>query len=528
MSQSPVARPAPRSKSSLALAVRLGLAVLLLCVAAAATAQEVQRGGTVTMGTFRDATDFDPYGAGGTQNSWLLGNIYDSLLTYSAEGEFEQGLATAWQYEDPLTLTLTLREGVRFQDGTSFGPEDVVATVEKLRSPDTAGSVRARAQNVDSIEVLDDHTVRFHLKAPDSTLLHSLAGTGWLVVSADDVAAGFDFKTRTNGTGPFVLQGWEPERQYVLEANPDYWVEGLPYLDTFIIQIIPDDRARVDALRSGLIDIADYIPWQDVLTLESDFVVNKWYTMTTFLRVNQNKAPFDDVRVRQALSYILDRQEINDLAFGGQGSPITGPLEPKGSLYYSSELEGTLRKDWDRARELLKEAGYATPADVPPLQMAVSTSAVATQPGLVVQQELQSFGLKVEWVSIDVPTLAQKRKDGNYQLMIDGGSRPSPDPDYLRSFFHSVSGNSHAVSVGYKNEQLDALLDRGNASTDVAERRAIYLEAQEIINEELPVIFLLWRPQADAHAKYVHGYVAHQAGLGSLNPSKAEFIWRGR
>lgn len=519
-------RGSDASVGSIALVV---LAMFLLCLPVAfAQGQEPIRGGRVTLGTLRDAVNFDPHLPGGTHNWWLLGNVYESLLEYDQQGNLVPSLAASWSYDDPQTLTLVLQQGVSFQDGSAFGAEDVVATLERIKDPETVAARQATAENIHTIEVLDDHTVRLHLTDPDFTLLHALAGNAMYIVSADDVAAGFNFAAQTNGTGPFRLGEWEPERQYVMVANPGYWQEGLPYLDEFVVQIIPEDRARTDALRSGQVDIADYIPWQDFITLQRDYTINTYFSLSSYLRVNHNHPPLDDPRVRQAIAFILDREEINDLAFGGEGLAMTGPLQPAGSPYYFPELEGSYVKDWDRALALLQEAGYASPADVPPLQMSVSTSAVATQPGLVVQQQLQSFGLQIEWLTVDVPTLQINRRDGSYRLHIDGGGMTWPDPDYLRPLFHSTAGSSHAVGVQYASPRLDELLELGNRLTDEDERREVYLEAERILLDELPIIFLLWRPQADAVASHVQGYVAHDGGLGSFNASKMEYVWRSR
>jgi peptide/nickel transport system substrate-binding protein len=505
-----------------------GIALITLLVGAAATAQsEPIKGGRITYGALRDATGFDPHKPGGVHNSWLLGNIYDTLLEYDLSGNLVSGLAESWSYDGPLSLTLTLREGVVFGDGTSFGTEDVLATFDRIRDPASVAARKATVDNVTSVDVVDERTVRLNLAAPDATLLHALASNTMYVVSADDVASGMNFDRTTNGTGPFSLDRWEPEREYILLARDDFWGEG-PYLDEFVIRIIVDDRARIDALRSGQVDVAEYIPWQEFVTLQSQYAINTFFSLQSYLRVNHSVPPFDDVRVRQALGYIFDRDEINFLAFGGEGIPMTGPLQPAGGPYYQESLEGTYTKDWDRARELLREAGYATPADVPPLRMHVSVSQIATQPGLVVQQQLQAFGFNVEWISVDVPTLQENRRAGTYMLHIDGAGMTWPDPDYLRPIFHSEAGNVHAVGIGYANLRLDELLVRGNQLTDIDERRSVYLEAEQIILDDAVMHFFVWRPQADAVANYVMDYPAHSGGMGSFNSTKMEQVWRAR
>lgn len=502
----------------------LSLALTLLLFAPNAQAEEPQYGGNLIFATMRDATGFDPHLAGGTHNNWLLGNIYDNLVAYDLDGNIVPSLAEDWEYENERTLYMTLRDDVYYHNGQHFTAADVVATIDRIRNPETMAARASVADNVTEIEVIDDFHIRFHLEEPNITLLNALASENMFIVSAEDIENGENFDLFTNGTGPFYLESWEPDREYVLASRRgDYWGGDVPYLDSVTIRIIPDDRARVDALRSGSIHVADYVPWQDFASLEGQFEVEKWFSLNSHLRLNPNSAPFDNPLVRQAFGYIFDRDEVNDLAFGGEGTIMTGPLMPAGNPYYQEQFEGYYTLDHEKAKTLLVEAGYAEDlSDFPTVRMHVSTSAVATQPGLVVQQQLLDFGINVEWVTQDVPTLQENRRNGTYQLMMDGGGLSWPDPDYLRNFYHSEEGTNFATGVNYVNEELDALLEHGYQISDYNERMETYARAEEILLEDAVVHYFVWRPQADAIAPSVVNYPAHGGGLGTYNASRFE------
>jgi peptide/nickel transport system substrate-binding protein len=179
----------------------------------------------------------------------------------------------------------------------------------------------------------------------------------------------------------------------------------------------------------------------------------------------------------------------------------------------------------EKAAELVSEAGYESPADVPAIDFQVSTSALAQQPAQVIQQQLQDFGLTVDFRTIEVATLFENRANGTYTLHMDGGGMAWPDPDYLRTLFHSEQGTSHAVGVDYSNPELDALLEEGASTSDVEARREIYRQAEEIILDDCPMIFVLWRAQGEAAAAYVRGYYALPNGLETYRVDHFEELW---
>ena len=508
----------PKQKSVLIMVILFTLFVTSSVMAAP------QYGGELRFGLHRDPMGFEPHISQGITNHSIQGNIYDTLIEYDENGGFRGALAENWEVlEDAVTYIFYLRQDVVFQDGKPFSAKDVIATFDRICDPDTNAAHYSEFIHLD-YEAVDDYTVKVVVERPNATFLHMLASHTAYIVSADDIANGFNFLTDTNGTGPFILTSWEPQGEYVLERSPTYWKEGLPYLDRVVQMAIIDDGTRTNALRSGEVNLMEYVPWYELDLLELDFDVHLHYGAFNMIRIHLNQPPFDNKLVRQALNYVVDRQEILNLAYGGYGSVEDGPLQPEGSYFYYEELEQYYTKDHDKALSLLQEAGYDSPRDLPTIELNVAPIMVHSETAQIVQEQLMSFGIPIQWKTVDTPAMVAARTSGTYMLQQDGLSMTWPDPDYLRHNFHS-EGSGYARGVGFKNSRLDEVLEAGLASVDSEERRELYFEAEQIILDEAPWIFLFWRPQAEATHPSVQGYEIIPGGLGNFNVNRFEYIW---
>ena len=489
---------------------------------------EPQSGGTLNYGLLRDPVGIDPHIDYSRSNSYLQGNIYDTLVEYTQEGEIVGALAEEFEVsEDGREYTFRLREDLTFQDGSEFSAEDVVATFERMADPDIAATEAATIESW-AVEALDDQTIRIVLPEPDATLLDVLASsTGFFIVSKGDVDDGFDFQTDANGTGPFTLESFEPQTRVTLVKNPEYWKEDLPYLDRIVMTPYTDDAARVASIRSGTTDFIEIVPFQDWDGLENEgFELHDSVSAYNFVRLNVGKPPLDDRRVRQALNYVIDREEVSSLAFGGTAVPITGSLLPPDNPFYHDELDGYYSPDLDRARDLLREAGFESPSALPAFSMKVLNLPVHDDPGQVIAQQLRDFGLTINYNSVDAAALATSRAEGDYDIQMDGSGLFIADPDFLRSWFHSSDGTSYATTVNYSNPELDELLVEGVRTTDEAERSQIYLEAERVVQEDAPWIFAVWRRDVDVTASSIEGYQAVGEGLGTYSVNLLEYVWK--
>jgi peptide/nickel transport system substrate-binding protein len=297
----------------------------------------------------------------------------------------------------------------------------------------------------------------------------------------------------------------------------------LPYLDSIVQTPIPDDNARMNALRSGEINYAEYVPWQNMAEFAEDdnYTSFKGFDTYNIVRLNTSRPPLDNKLVRQALNYAIDRDAVIAVAFGGEGEDMTVALFPRDSPWYHPELEGHWTYDPDRAMELLAEAGV-DPSTVT-LDFAVATISVHSDTGQVVAQQLEDLGFTVNIIQQDVPTLTERRTTGDYTMMQDGLSLSYPDPDAYSAYF-DIGGAAYAQGVGFESQVLADLLEQGRTETDPDARKEIYLQFTEALLDEAPWIFILFRPQAEVMTSDVKGYVRISA-IGLDSQGYMENVW---
>lgn len=485
---------------------------------------EGKPGGTLLYGLLRDPIGFDPHIAYGASSSSLQGNVYDTLVTYDVDSTLTGSLAESWEIsDDALTYTLNLRQGVTFHDGADFTSADVVANFDRIRNPDNGLARRVELENMESYEATDDFTVTISLDAPYATLLAVFATHQMHIASAAWLESVADPAVEMNGTGPFMLDSFEPQVRYTLVKNPNYWKPGLPYLDSIVQIPIADDAARVNAMQSGEINFVEYVPWQNMVDFDSDsnFTLYKGFDTYNIVRLNPQRPPLDNKLVRQALNFAIDREAAIAVAFGGEGDPITNGLFPTNSPWYQQELDGHWSYDPDRAAELLAEAGV-DPSGIT-LDFAAATISVHMDTAQVVAQNIEQLGFNVNIIQQDVPTLTERRGTGDYTMMQDGLSLAYPDPDAYTVYF-SIGGSAYARGVNFENQEMTDLLEEGRSEVDRDRRKEIYLEFERLLLDEAPWIFILFRPQAEASLSTMRGYNRKQAlGLGSV--ADLETVW---
>ncbi len=299
----------------------------------ATPAGEPVRGGTLRVGLSADPAELDPHLTSLTAAWHVIEFVYNTLVTTNAALEPVPSLAEDWTIsDDGITYTFMLRSGVKFHNGRDLVAEDVKYSYERILT-DPASPNASELASVDTIEVPDDSTVVITLKAPDSSFLAKLMGSSLSIVPKEAVEEFGDLKQNMVGTGPFKFVEYVPNSMVTLEANPDYWEEGIPYVDGMELQIIPDQTARSTALTSGTVDFIEYAPVQDLPIYESDdtiVVTGDENTNIRYMALNVSREPFDKLEVRQAIAKVIDRQPIVDSAVFGAGTrhehPFPGEL----------------------------------------------------------------------------------------------------------------------------------------------------------------------------------------------------------
>ncbi len=509
---------------------RWTLLVLLLALAATALlpglalAGAPKAGGTLKFGMLRDPVGWDPHINQGQTTYSIMNNIYEALIRYSLKGALEPGLAVKWENPDPTTYILQLRRNVKFHSGNPFTAEDVKFSLERIMDPKTAATRAKEFSEVQSIAVLDPYTVKITLKKPDAPFLELLASGEVMMVDKKWAESGGNFKQAASGTGPFKLGSFETGVRYTLVKNPDYWEQPYPYLDRIEYASIPKDEVRMQALQTGNVDMTEYIPWQYIKTLEKDPNVQVFIGYDTFnvIRMNPKRPPFDNVKVRQAFNYLIDRKEVIDLAWGGLSRPMEAALIPEGHWAYPNIHAWSY--DPAKAKRLLAEAGV-NPATTK-IVFDSTTLSVHMDDAQIIVTQLQKAGFtQVELKPMDVPTQQKKRVSGDYQFFIDGFSLPWPDPDFYSVWFSS-SGPLYGRTVGFADDALDKLLDEGRSTLDQAKRKAIYAQVEQRIIDLAPWVFLHWRPMGEATRSSVKGYTRLPGALGNKSLGGLKYLWK--
>jgi len=460
---------------------RLGLMAAGAALALAACNPAAESGGGDEGGPFivartGDIDGLDPAGATAFQTVQTLALVYNTLLETSDEGEIEPGLATEWQVsEDGTTVTLTLREGVEFHNGETFTAADAKATLDRVLDPDTGSVVASNLLNVSEVRAENDTTLVIDLKRPDAALLDVLTSVGTAILDEADIKAG-TVQREVNGTGPFRWVSWEEGQKVTLEANEEYWGD-VPQLSTVEMRVIPDESSILSGMRAGSFDLG--IVSDPSVAKQADPEAMQVLSQPTLsyhaLQLNGRRGPLRDVRVRQAISCAIDRQQVVDAAYFGQGE-VTGPITSP--AYQYDPLEGLPcdPPDLDAARDLLAQAGYADGLTLETIVM-VGEYATATNIAQSVQGQLSEIGveLDLQQQQTDVYVDSWLAADFDAAVALNGGST---DP-YLMYGRYYTEGASLADPAGLSDPRLDKLLRQGNATTDETEREQIFQQLQE-------------------------------------------------
>ncbi|WP_147804088.1 ABC transporter substrate-binding protein [Alkalicoccus halolimnae] len=466
------------------------------------------------------------------ESSRVTQQIYESLLTFEEDSfEIGPGLAEDWEVaDDGLSYVFTLREGVTFHDGTDFNAEAVKLNFERWADPDHeyhfadegyaysvygtqfGGFQGDEGHVIDEINVLSDYEVEFVL---NETLGSFLQNMGMSYFSMTSPAAFEEYGSEINenpvGTGPFQFVSWSRDDSIVLEKYEDYWQEDLPKLDSVIFQVIPDNSARLTALRSGEIDIMDGLNPDDLEALEGEEGITTFERATNnigYLGFNADKEPFDDPEVRRALNHAIDKETLISVLYAGMAEPAKN-LIPPDYLGYNDEIE-PYEYDPELAEQMLADAGQEG------LEMDLWTMPVARpympdpeRAAEVMQANLSDIGVTANIVSMEWATYLEQTEAGEHDIFMLGWSGVNGDPDY---FFGNLL-HSDAIPGGnrtfYRNEEVDSLLDQAKTSIDEDERAELYMEAQELIHEDAPMIPLVHSIPVLAGSERVQNYVPH-------------------
>ncbi len=443
-------------------------------------------------GVLRVAVSTEPPGLDPTTNAagiirrLLHHNVYECLVQVNERGELQPQLATAWEVSsDGLAYTFLLREGVRFHNGETLNAEAVKQSFARAMDPATGHPRPEYYAGIVEIEAVDEHRVRFHIAEPDAAFLSLLALGESVIVppGAEDLAR------HPSGTGPFTFSEWRPADRLVLQRNPDYYMPGVPAVEGVVFRFIADPAAQRAALLAGAVDVVAEITPELAVELEPNprfTVVSGPSNLVQILAVNNERSPFDDLLVRQALAHAVDRDAVIERVFFGlYGTPIGSHLTP--ALPFYRDMTALYPHDPHRARELLAEAGY--PEGFGATMTLPGNYPQHVRTGEVIAAQLEQVGIRVQMERVDWATwLEQVFAQGAYDLTVIGHiGRLDPalmltgyGPDRLDYYYR----------LGWRSDELDQLLEEGAVTVDTDRRTTIYGRVQEILAEEVVNVFL--------------------------------------
>ena len=442
-----------------------------------------------------DATTLDPASIDGSPTAIVCMMLYDTLVKYDKNLNIVPDLATSWSIsDDALTMTFHLRKDVKFQDGTPFNADAVVFNINRLLDPNTRVPLRNYISFVKSAKVIDEYTVEFTLKYPHAPALARLTAPNNSMVSPTAVKKyGKDFGTHPVGTGSFNLVEWVKDDHILLAKNENYWGK-VPAIDELMIRIIPEDESRVLALESGQVDFTVRVPPMDVPRLKGEglnvSVVPS--TRAIYIGMNNQYKMLKDPRVRQALNYAVNKEAIVEVLLQGYAHVMDSPLTPQ---YFAYKAVGPYEYNPAKAKQLLAEAGYPKGFTIT-LMTPHGRYLMDYRVAEAIQGYLAKVGITVKIKEMEWATyLSLVRKPVNEnptQLFLLGWGPWILDPDQmLRPMFSSSewapNGSNYTF---YKNDRVDELLQVGTSIVDPQKREVAYGQAQEIIWEDAPWIFL--------------------------------------
>jgi peptide/nickel transport system substrate-binding protein len=485
-------------------------------------------GDTFIEASIGEPSNLLPVLASDSASSDINGLVYNGLLRYDKNLQLEGVLAESWEISaDNLTFTFHLRKGVKWHDGAPFTSADVLFTYRMYIDPQVPTSYAEDFKQVARAEAPDDFTFRVTYHQPYAPALESW-GTP---IHPRHLLEGKDItksplSRAPVGTGPFRFVEWKAGEKLVLEANPDYY-DGRPYLRRVVYRVIPDSSTQFLELQSGGLDFMGLTPIQfatqtDTPAFRRGFHKYRYLGFGySYLGYNLRKPLFQDLRVRQAIAYAIDKQELIDGVLLGLGQAATGPYKPDTWVYNPNVKR--YPHDPAAARALLEEAGWrdgdgdgVRERNGQKLAFTIVTNQgndLRAKSAEIIQRRLKEVGIEVQIRIVEWATfLKEFIFPGNFDVTILGWTG-GPEPDQYNIWHSSKTGERELNFIHYRNAEVDELLERGRRTFDQAERKQIYDRFQEILAEEQPYTFLYVGEALPAVSRRFRGIEPAPAGI---------------
>jgi peptide/nickel transport system substrate-binding protein len=469
---------------------------------------------TITMARNADMLTFDPVATQDDPSIFVELQVYDRLVKLAASNQgVEPELATSWKISpDGLTATFTLRQGVKFSDGSPLTADDVVFSL--TRAIDQNGSWGFLFSPVKSASKVDDKTVKLTMSEAFAPLMPALSTFAASIYSkANFEKWGKDAGQHPLGTGAFTLDSWQKGAQLVLTKNPNYWQPGKPKVDRIVMRVVGDDNTRVLQLQSGQVDIIDFVPPNQVQLLTGAGQKIQKVDGTAILRytLNETVKPLDEANVRCAMAHTIDRAAVAKNIYFGLAT-VARSLLPSSTLYHDPNAD-PVTFDLAKAKALLAKSSV-------PQGFTVSVNLPAGSQTLLDVAQIWSAGLKQIGITLKIEqleatTLIQMRNAEKYSIYNAAWTNDTPDPDELLGVALDFS-SQHAAHTFYNSPKAKELLLQQRRELDPKKRRALVTELQRIVNQDCPQIYVVHVPRIYATTAAVAGFAPNSQGKYSF------------
>ncbi|MEN3931368.1 glutathione ABC transporter substrate-binding protein [Microvirga sp. W0021] len=468
---------------------------------------------TLTVAVQENIVGLDPADVNETLSHSAARTIYQGLFGLDGQMKIYPILAEKFEVNDASTeYTFYLRKGVKFHDGTDFNAEAAKINIERVANPENRLKRNSLVSMVNKVEIIDTYTIKLVLKEPFGALVNNLAHAGAVMISPAALKQyGKEISRHPVGTGPFKFKNWNGDVMEVVK-NENYWKPGLPKVDGVIFRTVPESGARLAMLKTGEAQVVVPLPTEMVRQIENDktlSVINEPSIVEWFASMNTKKKPFDNVKVRQALNYAVNKEAFCKVVFNGFCTPSDSVL-PSIMQYHVKQEVYTY--DAKKAKELLAEAGYPDGFDA---EIVAGNNTAAGRAIQFLQQQFAQVGVKLKVQQLESGVLsskvwsAQTPEEATVQMMYGGWSASTGDTDWaLRPLFWGKGFPPKLFNAAYyMNPKVDEALEAAVGTADNNKRAELYAIVQKEIQQDAPWIFLGVDRNLAGKAKNLEGFV---------------------
>ena len=482
---------------------------LALCLAVSASSAA-----DLEVAVANSPSGLDPHIATAFSSFQILdGLIYEGLTALDANLNIIPGLAKSWDVStDGKTVTFTLNEGVKFHSGSAMTSKDVSDSLLRIKAEEIGSPLASRLAAVVAVETPDTNTVILKLNAPSAPLLSAL--TSIAIVPSKYMSDAESLQQAPDGTGPFSFSEWQPNVAIRLDANKNYWQDGLPKVDGVNFNIVPEGATRQVGLTNGqyhMLPNIDAATAQQVKGRPGMMLTDTLELAYSLVGLNVTRAPLDNPKVREAINYAVNRSDIVQGALFGAGTP-GGPLSPALANFATDTTEfACFTPSADKGKALLAEAGITTPIELELLVLPRDGTKAMAQ---ILQQQLAAIGINLKLNIPEIGTFVQNWRNSDFDMFVSLNSGTIEPDDYFYRTFRT-GGSTNVFK--YSNAELDALLDAGRQETMVEKRQEIYAKVQQELACQGPAVFMTYGQIYTAMNEKVEGYtISPNRSLRSL------------